>query len=306
MPRIVVASGKGGTGKTTIATSLALSLDSSRTLLIDCDVEAPNAHLFLQPRLERREEVGMLIPEVDAPRCTACGRCAEVCAYHAVVVIGKRVLVLPQLCHGCGSCAYNCPEQAIRERLDVMGVLEAGPTPSGVCFARGMMQVGEAMASPIIRQLKRWAGDGTSACRQAAQAGLHPDASSDGQPIVILDAPPGVSCPVVETLRGADFALLVTEPTPFGLHDLRLMVDVTRELHIPAGIVINRDGVGDGQVEAYCAAVDLPVLLRIPLERSIGEGIARGEPLVAIRPAYVASFQQLYACVESILMETER
>jgi MinD superfamily P-loop ATPase len=294
--RIVVASGKGGTGKTTVATSLALSLvpgDQSvagRTpgqgapLFLDCDVEAPNAHLFLTPTFERREEVGLLIPEVDESQCTFCGRCAEVCQFHAIAVIGHKTMVFPELCHGCGSCTLTCPEGAISERLDVMGILEAGPTPSGITFAQGVMNVGEPMAVPIIRQLKQWVSAGA------------------GQP-VILDAPPGTSCPVVESVRGADFALLVTEPTPFGLHDLRLMVEVVRELNLPAGVVINRDGIGDSAVDQFCAQAGLPVLMRIPLEREIGEAIAQGKPLIDVRPEYRERFRDLYGRIRILTGE---
>jgi MinD superfamily P-loop ATPase len=276
--RIAVASGKGGTGKTTAATALALSLEASHTLFLDCDVEAPNAHLFMRPSFERRKEVGILIPEVDSNLCTYCGRCAEVCRFHAIAVIGKNTLVFPELCHGCGSCTLNCPENAISEKLEVMGVLEAGATPSGVYFARGVLDVGQPMAVPVISQLKSW-GPGQEGRKWET---------------IILDAPPGTTCPVVESVRGADFALLVTEPTPFGLHDLRLMVEVVRELHIPTGVIINRDGIGDDGVERFCAEENLPVMMRIPLEREIGEGIARGEPLVSVRPEYKESFRRLY------------
>jgi MinD superfamily P-loop ATPase len=294
--RIVVASGKGGTGKTTVGTGLALSLipegysvaeaaqRQGPPLFLDCDVEAPNAHLFLAPSLERREEVGVLIPEVDESRCTFCGRCAEVCQFHAIAVIGHKTMVFPELCHGCGSCTLNCPEGAIGERLDVMGVLQAGPTPSGISFARGVMDVGEPMAVPIIRQLKKRVGAG------AGQA-------------VILDAPPGTSCPVVESVRGADFVLLVTEPTPFGLHDLRLMVEVVRELDLPAGVVINRDGIGDSQVDQFCTEAGLPVLMRIPLERDIGEAIAQGKPLIEARPEYRERFRDMYARIQELAGE---
>jgi MinD superfamily P-loop ATPase len=294
--RIVVASGKGGTGKTTVATSLALSLVPESQpvatttlapqppLFLDCDVEAPNAHLFLTPTFERREEVGLLIPEVDESRCTFCGRCAEVCQFHAIAVIGHKTMVFPELCHGCGSCTLTCPEGAISERLDVMGILEAGPTPSGITFAQGVMNVGEPMAVPIIRQLKQWVSAGA------------------GQP-VILDAPPGTSCPVVESVRGADFALLVTEPTPFGLHDLRLMAEVVRELNLPAGVVINRDGIGDSAVDQFCAQAGLPVLMRIPLEREIGEAIAQGKPLIEARPEYRERFRDLYGRIQELADE---
>jgi MinD superfamily P-loop ATPase len=283
--RIAVASGKGGTGKTTVATSLALCLAADRAqmqiaarpdppLFLDCDVEAPNAHLFLHPTFESRQEVGLLIPRVDEAKCTHCGKCAEVCQYHAIAVFGKKVLVFPQLCHGCGSCTLICPEHAISEVQDVMGVLESGPTPSGIAFARGMMNVGEPMATPVIRQLKKWA---------APQLGQ----------VAIMDAPPGTSCPVVESVRGADFLLLVTEPTPFGLHDLRLAVQVGHELNLPIGVVVNRDGIGDGSVDEFCAAEGLPILMRIPFDRAIAEGIAQGQSFVDIHPEYRVQFQEM-------------
>jgi MinD superfamily P-loop ATPase len=294
--RIAVASGKGGTGKTTVATSLALSLDAAATLFLDCDVEAPNAHLFLQPAFEQQEEVGILIPQVDEGRCTSCGRCAEVCQFHAIAVIGQKTLVFPDLCHGCGSCTLNCLEQAISERLDVMGVMEAGPTPTGLYFARGVMNVGEPMAVPIIRQLKK--------CEMGGD-GHQPDHNSEasGWETIIMDAPPGTSCPVVESVHGADFVLLVTEPTPFGLHDLRLMADVVWELDIPAGLIINRDGIGNQEVDEFCADADLPVLMHIPLDRKIGQGMAQGKPLVALQPEYALRFRDLYRQIQDIVRE---
>lgn len=277
--KLAIASGKGGTGKTTVAVSLALSLASAAVspLFLDCDVEEPNAALFLHPEITARRDVGLLVPVVDIARCTACGRCAEVCEYHAITVIGKQVLVFPELCHGCGSCTRQCPEGAIHEALNVMGTLEQGRA-GAVEFFQGTLNVGEAMAVPVIRQLKQWA--------------IPPEV--DNRP-VILDAPPGASCPVVETMRGADAVLLVTEPTPFGLHDLRVAVQVARdELGLPVAVVVNRDGVGDDGVDAYCAAEGLPILLRIPLERAIAKGIANGQTLIDIRPEYQARFIALW------------
>jgi MinD superfamily P-loop ATPase len=296
---IAIASGKGGTGKTTVATSLALAITTNgqdstdrpdrsaepapcqpgpgkESLFLDCDVEEPNAALFLKPELDHCEEVGILIPEVDFDRCTYCGRCAEVCVWHAIAVVGRKVLVFPELCHGCGSCTLNCPEGAIHEVLHVMGSLESGQAGS-IAFGHGILNVGEAMAVPIIRQLK-------------AKHRSDPDHG-----VTILDASPGTSCPVVETMRGADFVLLVTEPTPFGLHDLRLTVQVARdELGLPLGVVINRDGVGDTGVDDYCATEEIPILMRIPLDRRIAEAISGGEALVEALPEYRPRFLDLY------------
>lgn len=278
--RIAIASGKGGTGKTTIAVSLALSLAADSParppLFLDCDVEASNAHLFLKPILAQRKEVGLLIPEVDEAKCTYCGKCAEVCQYHAIVLVGRKTLVFPQLCHGCGSCTLICPQGAIAEKPDVMGVLERGLAVERIDFARGLMNVGEPMAVPVIRQLKKWA-------------------KPQPQQVVIVDAPPGTSCPVVESMRGADFVLLVTEPTPFGLHDLKLAVQVARQINLPVGVVINRDGSGDSGVDKFCEAERLPVLMRVPFERAIAESVASGRALIEIHAEYIQRFRSLFA-----------
>ncbi len=272
---IAIASGKGGTGKTTVATSLALSM-AEPTLFLDCDVEEPNAALFLKPVLNHSEEVGILIPKVDEDRCTFCGRCAEVCVWHAIAVVGKKVLIFPELCQGCGSCTLNCPEGAIHEVLYVTGRLESG-WAGPIQFGQGTLNIGEAMAVPVIRQLK-----------QRYLPAVY------GR-VAILDAPPGTSCPVVETMRGADFVLLVTEPTPFGLHDLRLAAEVARgELGLPVGVVVNRDGIGDTGVDQYCAAEGIPILMRIPHDRRIAEAISAGQALVEALPEYRPRFQNLY------------
>jgi MinD superfamily P-loop ATPase len=281
--RIAIASGKGGTGKTTIATSLALSLASEDSIppiiFVDCDVEAPNAHLFLNPHLEYSQPVGILIPVVDESHCTYCTKCAEVCVYHAIAVLGRKTLVFPQLCHGCGSCTALCPEKAISESLDPIGVIESGPARAGIDFRRGVLDIGKPMAVPIIRELQR-------------QIFPLPEQT------VILDAPPGTSCPVVATMRNTDYLLLVTEATPFGLHDLRLAAQVAAELGIPTGVIVNRENGTFPDLEQFCQSNRLPVLMHIPFEREIAIGIAQGKTLVDIHPKFISAFKALYKSLE--------
>jgi MinD superfamily P-loop ATPase len=270
---ISVASGKGGTGKTLVATNLALSLkDKVRVQFLDCDVEEPNAHIFLKPMLDHREAVGIPVPAVDEEKCTYCRRCAQVCAYKAIAVVKKKVLVFPQLCHGCGACSYLCPDHAISEEQREIGAVEWGQS-DGMNFAHGRLLVGEAMAPPIIRAVKQ-----------------HVDTNG----VSIMDIPPGTSCPVVEGIRDSDFCLLVTEPTPFGLNDLVLAVEVTRKLAIPCGVVVNRAGVGDGKVEDYCVSNNIPVLLTIPLDMRIASLYSVGKSLVEEAPEWRQRFVDLF------------
>jgi MinD superfamily P-loop ATPase len=269
-----VASGKGGTGKTLVATSLALSLEGQgRVQLLDCDVEEPNAHILLQPEIESSQPVLVPVPRVDKEKCTYCQLCSDACAYNAIAVATRAVLVFPELCHGCGACSYVCPEEAISEEGREVGVVESGHAGE-VRFVHGRLAIAEAMAPPVIRAVKQ---------------------KAEPQGSVILDAPPGTSCPVVETIRDSDFCLLVTEPTPFGLNDLTLAVEVVRELGLPCGVVINRDGSGESSVEQYCAREGVPVLLRIPLDRRIAELYCRGETLVAGIPSWREAFRELFS-----------
>jgi MinD superfamily P-loop ATPase len=279
---IAVASGKGGTGKTTVATSLALALAPDRPVLfLDCDVEAPNAHLLLQPSFTQKKDASIRLPVIDGSRCNQCGVCAEVCQYHAIAVTGRQVLVFPEMCHGCGSCVLNCTWGAISEVPHALGTLESGSTPDGIQFARGILHVGQSWTIPIIRQLKGWLP-------------TRPDET------VIIDAPPGTSCPVAEAVRDADYVLLVTEPTPFGLHDLKLACELVRELELPAGVILNRDGIGDRGVDDFCAQAGLPVLLRIPMDRQIAAGVAQGIPLVTLKPEYRPWFERLFFTVAGV------
>lgn len=283
---LTVASGKGGTGKTLLATGLAavLSADGVPVQLLDCDVEEPNAHLFMRPTLDEPEPVTILVPEVDEGRCTHCRHCADVCAYHALAVLPDQVLVFPELCHGCGSCARQCPEKAIAEVAKPIGAISLGQA-GGVAFGQGLLEVGQAMATPVIRRLKAHIG----AWQQWQRQGL-----------TIVDAPPGSACPVVETMRGSDYVVLVTEPTPFGLHDLQIAVEVARHaLHLPCGVVVNRTGVGDSGVEAYCAREQVPVLLRLPFDMRIAQAYSRGDLWVDVLPEYRPPLRELYEAVRA-------
>lgn len=267
---ISVASGKGGTGKTTIATNLALSL--SGVQFMDCDVEEPNAHIFLKPTIKKRISVGIPVPQVDDEKCTYCGKCSDICEFNAIVVIKEKILLFPGLCHGCGGCSYICPVDAIREIEREVGVIEQGEA-SNMEFIHGILNVGEPMAPPLIRKEKKLI---------------------DRNRTVIVDSSPGTSCPVVEAVKGSDFCLLVTEPTPFGLNDLELAVEMVRKLHIPIGVVINCADVGDRKVWQYCEEESIPILMEIPLDRRIAEAYSKGNPLVDAIPEYRDKFLDLY------------
>lgn len=275
--RIAIASGKGGTGKTTVAVNLACVLaDSGQAVqYLDCDVEEPNGHIFLKPEITAAEQVGIPVPVVDEEKCTGCRKCAEVCQYHAIAVL-KKPLVFAELCHGCGGCALACPEGAIREQDRAIGVVETGRA-DGAAFVQGRLNVGEPMAPPLIRAVKK-------------------KALPNG--IAIFDAPPGTSCPAVAAVRDADYVLLVTEPTPFGLNDLRLAVEMIRQLGVRHGVVINRADSGDARVRNYCAAEKIPILLEIPDDRRVAEAYSRGQMATRVLPGWTGSMQELWARVK--------
>jgi len=279
---ISVASGKGGTGKTLVATSLALSLKNIYNVqLLDCDVEEPNDHVFMKPTITRSEAVSIPVPSVDEEKCSHCGKCGEVCAYNAIAVTKQKVLIFPELCHGCGACSYLCPEKAISEVDNEIGVIETGNT-DGIKFGHGKLDIGQAMAPPVIRKVKALVNNDSA---------------------VIIDVSPGTSCPVVESIKGIDFCLLVTEPTPFGLNDLVLAVETVKELGIPCGIVLNRAGIGDGKTEEYCRDENLPILLTIPLDTEIAGFYSRGIPLVEGLPRWKSSFLELFDKIGEIVNE---
>jgi MinD superfamily P-loop ATPase len=274
---ISIASGKGGTGKTTVATSLAAVL-GSRAQLLDCDVEEPNCHILTRPVLQTCETISVPVPVVDKDACTLCGKCGEVCRFSAIIVIGNQVLTFPELCHGCGGCSLLCPEKAITEGNRELGVIETG-TVGPVAFVQGRLRVGEAMSPPLIRAVR---------------------GKIDRDKVAILDAPPGASCPVINTVMGSDVIVLVTEPTPFGLHDLGIAVDAIAHLGIPLGVVLNRSDVGDRGVHEFCRQRGIPLLAEIPHDRQIAEGYARGRLLVDSAPQYVPVFRDLFEKIQAL------
>ena len=272
--KIVIASGKGGTGKTTIATNLAVSLShvGQKVQYLDCDAEEPNGHIFLKPEIEASEDVTIGVPEVDMDKCNGCGKCSRLCQYSAIVCVKGKVLVFEELCHSCGGCMAICPEGAIIEKQRKIGTSEFGKS-NGVYFGHGKLNIGAIQTPAIIRYVKQ-------------------KAINDG--IAIIDAPPGTSCPVIEAIKGSDFVLLVTEPTPFGLNDLELAVGMVRELKLPFAVAINRSDIGDDAVVRYCKKEGIEVLLEIPNDRKIAEAYSRGVIIVEAMPDYKQKFLKLY------------
>jgi len=284
---ISVASGKGGTGKTTIAVNLALALTKDKeknVQFLDCDVEEPNAHLFLKPVITSSESVEIPVPKIDDEKCNYCGKCAEVCVFNAIAVTKNKVLVFPGLCHGCGACTLFCPEKAISEKGNKVGVLEEGKA-GPINFTHGRLNIGESMAPPIIRKIKK-------KINKDDTKGKNNDITNNR--ITIIDAPPGTSCPVIESIKESDYTILVTEPTPFGLHDLKLAVEVLRKLNIPHGVVLNKCDIGDHKVEKYCKKNNIPIILSISLDKEIAVAYSKGIPIVKINSSYEEKFNQLF------------
>jgi MinD superfamily P-loop ATPase len=273
---VSIASGKGGTGKTTVAVNLALCFPGPVQLL-DCDVEEPNCAIFVKPNLVSRESATIPVPRVDESLCSACGECGRSCRYHAIVSFGTKPLVFPELCHGCGGCTLVCPTGAISEVPRPIGVIEGGGA-GRINFQQGRLNVGEAKPVPVIRALKKK---------------VRPDG------MVILDCPPGTSCPMISAMRGGDFVVLVTEPTPFGLNDLCLAVETVRALGLPFGVVVNRSDVGDDGVRRYCHQQEIRIVLELPDERRIAEAYSRGVPAVEALPGMRVLFEGLGARISA-------
>ena len=276
---ISIASGKGGTGKTTIATNLAMAIGSDVQLL-DCDVEEPNSHLFINPVFEETITVTTPVPEIDKKKCTLCGKCDEICQFKAIVVIADMtVMTFPELCHSCGGCKKVCPENAIKDVPRELGIIQKG-FRNGLEFVHGKLKIGEAMSPPLILKVRSFAKPGK---------------------LTIIDAPPGTSCPVIASMKGADFILLVTEPTPFGLYDLKLAVGAVKMLNIPCGLVINRSDIGDNKVKDFAKKEGLPVLMEIPFDRKIAESYSIGDMLVENSPEFKEKFLILYNNIKKIV-----
>lgn len=261
---IAIASGKGGTGKTTVAVNMAAALSRTKfsVKLLDCDVEEPNAHIFLRPVMTTRESAFVSVPVVDEEKCDGCGKCGQACRFSAVVALGAQAITFPAMCHSCGGCVMACPQKAITEGSREIGAIEKGMS-QGIEFIHGSLKIGEAMSPPLIRAVKK-------------------QALYDG--VTIIDAPPGTSCPVIQAIRGSDYVILVTEPTPFGLHDLKLAVETVRQLGIPFGVVVNRVGIGGARTHDYCAVHNIRIIGELQDDRRVAEAYSRGELLIDALP----------------------
>ena len=276
---VSVASGKGGTGKTSVAVNMALSIGNVQ--LLDCDVEEPNAHLLLHPNMHSTEPVHVLVPHINEKLCLYCGECAKFCQYNALFASPEKILFFPEFCHSCGGCTLACPRQAITEEKRRIGALKFGAIGE-LKLVYGELDVGEPMAVPLIKAVKKQIEDSKN---------------------VIIDAPVGTSCPVIATVRESDFCILVTEPTPFGLHDLKITVQVLRKMKIPFAVVINRAGIGDKKVYTYCKEENIPILLEIPYQRKIAELYSKGVPFSLEMPKWKEKFQALFSKIRKLVEE---
>jgi MinD superfamily P-loop ATPase len=290
---ISVASGKGGTGKTFVATNLAVSLKKDVHLL-DCDVEEPNSHLFLNPVIDKTEPVIAPVPRIDLEKCSFCKKCMDICRYGAIAVLKKDVMIFENLCHSCGGCFAVCPENALIEQQRILGQIEhqtighqtiEHQTRDHISFTHGRLDIGQVMVPPIIKKVRSF---------------------TKHNQVTIIDAPPGTSCPVIAAMKGAHFILLVTEPTPFGLHDLKLAVETVRILDIPHGLIINRAGLGNDDVKFYAMEQNIPILMEIPFDKRIAQIYSNGQIVAEILPGYKEKFQDLYDRIIQLMEKKEK
>jgi len=273
---VAVASGKGGTGKTTVAASLAWVWDRP-VAAVDLDVEEPNLHLFLKPDIAGRETAAMEVPVADESKCTYCRACADLCQFKAITVLGQVLLTFPEMCHGCGGCIAVCPEKALSPGARELGEVLWGQADGRIAFFMGRLRVGEAMSPPLMRAVT------AKLSEQPAPAFAD----------VVIDAPPGTSCPAIAAVLPSDLILLVTEPTPFGFHDFRLAHEAFRPLQKPMAAVINRAGLGERSIYDYCRSADIPILAEIPFDRRIAEAYSHGRIVAAALPELNSLFAGL-------------
>lgn len=275
---IAIASGKGGTGKTTVSVALAQALSQHNQVhFLDCDVEEPNAHLFIRPVAPSTRMIANLVPQVDPAACTGCGSCASHCQFNAIAIAGTVAMIFPELCHSCGRCLRHCPSLALAEMPVPIGIIDESRCGS-LHFAWGTLGIGQTMSPPLIRELKKL---------------------SESEGFTLIDCPPGTSCAMVGAIRDSDFVLLVTEPTPFGLNDLQLAVETVQELGIVHGVIINRSGSNDRLIEDYCAVAHIPVFLKIAEDRRVAEGISRGQSLLDVRPEMAEQLRAMISRISS-------
>lgn len=274
---VSVASGKGGTGKTTVATNLALSIEDVQ--FIDCDVEEPNANIFLKIDIKNSEDVTVSYPKIDETKCDYCGKCSEFCKYNALAVLPSKLLVFPELCHSCGGCTLICPQKAVGCNERQIGKVEHGKSKK-IDFYQGLLNVGEMQSLPVIKFLKR---------------------KIDNNKDVIIDCPPGTSCPVIKSISGSDYCILVVEPTPFGLHDFKIAAEVVKHLKMPFGVIINRDGIGDKKVELFCQKENMPILMKIPNKDSIAQLYSKGLPFANESDKWQEMFVELFEKIKELV-----
>lgn len=277
--KIALASGKGGTGKTTFSTNLAFWLSKEDILVtfLDCDVEEPNAHLFFKPNWQKKVDVSIAVPSIDKEKCTHCGACSKACEFKAIANLGVDTLVFSELCHGCGLCSYICPEAAITEVPKPIGVVEEG-NAGNIDFIHGRLKIGEPLSIPLIKEVRQYG-------------------RSKG--VTIIDAPPGTSCAAIASVYGTDFVLLVTEPTPFGLNDLTLAVEMVRALNLPYAVAVNQSDIGDRKVWEYCDKEKIEIMMELPHAKVIAEIYSKGELILQHLPEYEFLFKGIFEKIRS-------